>query len=414
MIQALPRSGSVYKQIQNSLRNRIQGGEWAAGDPLPTRRSLAEEFGTTRITLDKAIAELSREGLLYSVPGSGTFVSAPDKAAQDDVPTATRRVGVLMGRSTYETHDSLSNGSTHFFSALFQGVRQEAAARGADVFFAYPHGRSYRSVIHETPADGWIVLAFGSGEFTDLRMLSQAGTPPFLLLSSSTAALGASFTGVDTDNGAAMELAVAHLTKLGHSRIGMVNLALENSHNLQRLQGFLDAMSRRRLSLDPAHLLFHPVYEFDHFNALVRLWATRLRRENNLPTALIVCNYEMTLATLAALRETGVCVPRDVSVVGFDDTFSAAHLSPPLTTIRQPLTQIGRRAVARLLDALTAGVALPDGMEYLPVELIVRSSTCPPRDDAALPFPHATNMDDAPSADAFFTNPLSFPVSTKE
>jgi len=79
---------------------------------------------------------------------------------------------------------------------------------------------------------------------------------------------------------------------------------------------------------------------------------------------------------LKVLRERGLRVPEDVSVVGFDDPASAAFLDPPLTTVRQPVEQLGRRAVQKLADALRKGV-MPEGTELLSPELVVRRSTAP-------------------------------------
>jgi DNA-binding LacI/PurR family transcriptional regulator len=96
-----------------------------------------------------------------------------------------------------------------------------------------------------------------------------------------------------------------------------------------------------------------------------------------LPTAVFAADYETTLVLLKVLRERGVRVPDEVSVVGFDDPASAAFLDPPLTTVRQPVEQLGRRAVQKLTDALRKGV-VPEGTELLAPELIVRQSTSSP------------------------------------
>ena len=79
-------------------------------------------------------------------------------------------------------------------------------------------------------------------------------------------------------------------------------------------------------------------------------------RKGSLPTAIFACDYLMTLATLRVLRRHGLRVPEDISLVGFDDPLSAAHLTPPLTTVRQPVYRLGRRAAQRLLQALQGQV----------------------------------------------------------
>jgi DNA-binding LacI/PurR family transcriptional regulator len=97
----------------------------------------------------------------------------------------------------------------------------------------------------------------------------------------------------------------------------------------------------------------------------------------NGPTAFFCGGYNLALATMEGVRSTRLRIPDQVSVVGFDDPLSAAHLHPPLTTIRQPLVEMGAHAMSRLLRVIAEGVP-SSGTELLDTELILRESCAPP------------------------------------
>lgn len=96
------------------------------------------------------------------------------------------------------------------------------------------------------------------------------------------------------------------------------------------------------------------------------------------PTAIFTADYEMALVTYQTLHRLKWRVPTDISLVSFDDPISAAFLTPPLTTVRQPIAEIGKRAVEKLMQAIQKG-KFPEGTEILMPELVVRASTAPPK-----------------------------------
>ena len=102
----------------------------------------------------------------------------------------------------------------------------------------------------------------------------------------------------------------------------------------------------------------------------------QLLRERPYPTAFICGGYNQALEIMRAIRDEGLAIPADISVVGFDDPVSAAHLAPPLTTVRQPLDEMGRMAMTKLSQWLATHTE-PQRENVLPTELIVRCSTGP-------------------------------------
>ena len=108
----------------------------------------------------------------------------------------------------------------------------------------------------------------------------------------------------------------------------------------------------------------------------------RLARDRGV-TAVFAANDEMALGVMRAMFEAGRAVPRDVSVVGFDDVPFARYLTPPLTTVRQDFAELGTRAMG-LLERVLGGEDQPSA-ELVPTSLVVRGSTAPPRPDRVVP-----------------------------
>lgn len=195
---------------------------------------------------------------------------------------------------------------------------------------------------------------------------------------------GAGHVGIDDRRGAAS--AARHLLDLGHTRLGVIAMPIvddewEGTADLDRQARAHYRAARERLvgyreAVESAGLTWAdvPVEERSPYgrDAGRRAAAALLARRPR-PTALIAMSDELALGALAAAEDAGLAVPRDLSVVGFDDVPAAADAHPALTTVRQPHREKGRRAATLLLRASSV-----DDEHRLPVELIVRASTGPP------------------------------------
>lgn len=173
--------------------------------------------------------------------------------------------------------------------------------------------------------------------------------------------------GVDQEAGA--RLATRHLIDLGHRDIVHVSGPNDWFDARSRIVGWRREMHEAGLEVPPlVPAGWDAVDGYDVARTLVR--------EHRLPTAIFAANDLLALGILRAFHEAGVRVPEDVSVVGFDDTEGAGYYEPPLTTVRQPFAEVGRRAIEVLLEAL-AGHRSESRM--IPPELVVRASTGAPR-----------------------------------
>ncbi|XWK70715.1 LacI family DNA-binding transcriptional regulator [Tunturiibacter gelidiferens] len=175
----------------------------------------------------------------------------------------------------------------------------------------------------------------------------------------------------------AAELAIDHLSGLGHKRLAFIKGQKFSSDTESRWRGIRHAMEKRGLTIFPQLVMQlegdQPTHEPGY------LATQKLLACGETFTALFAFNDVSAIGAIKALREAGLRVPQDVSVVGFDDVQSAAFQNPALTTVRQPLRTMGTLAAQTVLLQIAAAAGGNHAQEIVvDPELVVRESTCPP------------------------------------
>lgn len=192
---------------------------------------------------------------------------------------------------------------------------------------------------------------------------------------------------VDGDNVGSSKVAVEHLIALGHRRIACVTGEAGLAATKQRLDGYLLAMREAGLPVLDEWVVSGDSTKSGGRRAMTRLLELGSSGDRAVPTAVFAGNDLMAVGALRAARDAGLRVPEDLSVVGFDGIPLAELVDPPLTTVKQPIYEFGRRLAAVLLAQLDgAGVASglegPIRREIVPGRLVVRGSTGPPPEPA--------------------------------
>jgi len=185
------------------------------------------------------------------------------------------------------------------------------------------------------------------------------------------AALAPDINAVGVDNVRGGELATEHLLALGHRQLGLITGPRQDLAAQHRELGWRKALTQAGVTPSEIALAQGDWTTPSGYRA-----AQRLLDQCPALTAIVVQNDEMALGVLRALRERGLRLPQDVSIVGYDDTPSAAYLDPPLTTVRQDLAEVGRLAIELLIEA-GENPALSRQLTVAP-ELVVRASSAPP------------------------------------
>jgi LacI family transcriptional regulator len=179
-----------------------------------------------------------------------------------------------------------------------------------------------------------------------------------------------SFPSVSVDNEQGARMAISHLAKLGHTRIAHIAGPQEVSTGASRLRGFIDGMKSNGLEADDSRIVFAGSYTVEEGNRACR---ELLARDTGC-TAVAAANDMLAVGCYAALDDTGLRCPEDLSVMGFNDMPFIDRLRPPLTTVRFPHYQLGTEAAELLLERITGGDG-PVKILYLAPELVARGST---------------------------------------
>lgn len=178
---------------------------------------------------------------------------------------------------------------------------------------------------------------------------------------------------VGFDNRAAAMRVARHLLELGHARIAMIaGVTAANERARERVAGVREALAARGLELRPEHYREKPFTLAAGREGLREVLAASER-----PTAVVCGNDVLAIGALAECRAQGIAVPEELSITGFDDMEIASVVTPPLTTVRLPTAELGSHAARHLLARLAGEPAAL--RTELPVELVVRESTAPPR-----------------------------------
>ena len=284
----------------------------------------------------------------------------PNQAARTLVTSRSRTIGVLSSQTAHY-------GPTTSVNAIELAAR-EAGYRLSITSVSSGDYSSIKSAIDyllSQAVEALVVIAPQVRVFDALADLSIS--VPYVTLESTGRNLGHSLS---VDQVAGARLATRHLIELGHTEITHISGPQDWIEADARMQGFLHEINAADLRTR-APILGDWSAHFGYYAGLELL---RFRDF----TAVFAGNDQMALGFMHACRESGLDVPGDISVVGFDDIPEAAHFSPPLTTVRQNFAEIGRRAVALLLAELNGGVGQDHDHDQIAPELVVRSSTAAP------------------------------------
>lgn len=265
-----------------------------------------------------------------------------------------------------------------YFSRLIQGI-STASNRAGNILSLFlfqdeaEESELYPRVVSSRFLDGLILTATRMADPLLARVPS--GEIPIVMVGRPDVD-GISHVNVDNRGGALQ--AATHLCGLGYERIGLIGAPVSTTAGLDRMNGFVEGLAICGKALLPELRADGDFSEKSGYAAMQRLIPGK-------PDAVFIASDSMAFGALQALREEGIAVPQDMALVGFDGLPASENSVPTLTTIRQPVTQTGVRAV-HLLNDLVNGLAAAPIIEILPVELVVRESC------GALRLPAATEV----------------------
>lgn len=275
----------------------------------------------------------------------------------------------LTGKFSYTLGLIIPNLANPFFGEIAKSVEDRARELGFSVMICstdYDADReaSYFTLLQKKRVDGVIILSGFEDQQTITRNLVKPNMPVALIARDIPTI---SINSVSIDDFVGGYEAAKHLIGLGHRRMGLI---VENIRCAkERVRGFNQALEEHDLQLDESLVLLG---EATVPNG--KKLALQLLSGDEPPTAIFATNDLLAIGTIQAANEHGLKVPQDVSVIGFDNTMLATITDPPLTTIAQPMEQMGRQIVDLLVQELKGDVTHKQRIVLLP-ELVVRKST---------------------------------------
>jgi len=337
-----------------------------------TIRDLAEQLNLSIATVSKAlnnyphVAEETRRRVLAKAKELGY---RPDSTARS---LQARRTHLIAYSWRLAPPDQFSPVLERFIHTM------GAAAMAAGYhLLAFPTTSdeaeldAYQELVRTRRVDG-IVLSATTEDDPRIVYLSKIGFP---FVAFGRAGAKWDYPWVDVDGCAGLGMAMDHLVQLGHRRIGLIAWPPGSLSGEDRYQGYIEGLRRAGLPFDPAL-----VVRAEHAEPAGRRAAATLLDlpEDKRPTAIVAVSDLLAIGAMNEAQHRGLVVGRDLSIVGFDDAPLVKYLHPPLTTIRQPIGEVGQLVIQQLLKVI-ANASLSEDERHilLKPQLIARASTGP-------------------------------------
>jgi DNA-binding LacI/PurR family transcriptional regulator len=286
----------------------------------------------------------------------------PNAMAQALVSRRTQAIGLVFTRQPHHI------ASDPFLPQVLDGMLEVVRANNLrlliDIVEPEHQEQAYHELVRAKRIDG---IVFSGPRVDDVALvnLEKEGFPTVLM----GQLPGSGFYSVDVDNHLAARQAVDYLISLGHRQIACItNAPSSYSASVDRLMGYRDALEQAGIPYNDTLVRFgdfEPESGYIQMNSLL---------SSGVPfTAGFIASDAVLIGANAALREHGLHIPDDISLVGFDDIAWSKYVDPPLTTVRLPAQAIGNQACTMLMQILN-GQSIPERNLVLPTELIIRNS----------------------------------------
>ncbi|MBN1562624.1 MAG: LacI family DNA-binding transcriptional regulator [Anaerolineae bacterium] len=333
-----------------------------------TLKTIAEESGFSITTVSRALAgydDVNEETRRHIIAIAERLGYQPNLSARQLRSQQSHTIGMVIPLTPYF--------SDPFFMELLSGVGRQAAEHNYDLrLSAQVPGQDELNAYHRMVAgrqvDG-VVLARVHHQDPRIAYLQQA-QHPFVVFGRSDAE---DYPYIDVDSGSGIRLLVEHFADYGHQRIALILSPRDLMFTTLRLRGYREAFESLNLPYREGYIQEGDLSQRGGLEA-----AERLLQLADPPTAIIACNDLMALGAMTTIQRRGLRPGQDIAVAGFDDIPAALDAEPQLTTIHQPIYQIGRQLTDMLVNLMQGNT--PDKPHILlQPELIIRASSGPKR-----------------------------------
>ena len=288
----------------------------------------------------------------------------PNAIARSLASRSTRTIGVIMPHSTEQVFVN------PFFTEVMRGIGMSAHKRGYNVLFSTGSSseeeyHSTHSLVKERRVDGLILLTSRIEDKT-IEELNK-NKFPFVVVGKPNRLLDVNW--VDNDNHAAGYNAAQHLIELGHTSIGFIGGEFSYVFMCERFKGYKRALDAHGIKFKKEYLSLGDFVEEGGYTAMKKLLA-----QKKIPTAVLAADDLMAFGAMRAIKESGLSIPKDIAVVGFNDTTLSSFIEPPLTSVEIFVYDLGYNASEILLSQLEEETEQKTHI-IIPTKLIIRKSS---------------------------------------
>ncbi len=336
---------------------------------MPSQSDVAKLANVSFMTVSRVIngkdnvKEDTRRRVLKAIEELGYYPNAAARALNNN---KTDGIGIIIPHAEFMT-------VAPYFLDLITSLERNIDRMGYHLVFKLPSAiktaSDYSQLYLERKVDGVIVLAPSVDQWL-LRKLVTDNVPSVVVYGRDDE-LDINY--IDANNHKGALSAIDYLISLGHKRIGMVTGSTTLICGRDRISGYLEAIEKNTLPVDK-RLIYYGDWQpesgkkaFKYFMGL-----------EHQPTAVFCANDHMALGLMNAAFEAGLRIPQDLSVFGYNNITYSEFLTPPLTTMKQPLEEIGNMAVELLVKVIEDPTRAKEKI-MMDTDLVVRKSCCPPR-----------------------------------
>lgn len=338
----------LYRKIYEDLERAIASGEFTHGNQLPTEKELSETYQVSRITSKRALTELEQAGFISRIRGKGSFV-------KDRSQKAAKKANQILFILPVINDLSLGN--------FTEGITPIVQKNNSDILMTtldYLNQKKADEITQEF--DGLIYYVQNPDSYLDFLAELSFKNFPVVLLDKKIYDLP--FPAVISENSGGGFSATQFLIQQGHKRIGYLFSGQEVHPQSvrQRYLGYIQAIKESELNF------LTPLDDKQATNAFLIDYITEHR------VTALVCENDLTAITaMNQLKEAGFSIPKDFSIIGFDNLQAAGLVDPPLTTVAQNFKLLGETAGRYLINWIENN-EIPEDTK-IPVSLIKRHST---------------------------------------
>lgn len=360
-----------YNKVKGWIKSKILDGTFLPNQKINSESELMKQFDVSRHTVRIAIGELVNEGWLYREQGAGTFCADRTLLEKEGQNAEEKKIAII---TTYI--------SDYIFPSIIRGAEAEISKEGYQVsLFStnndFENERRILETILTQRFDGVIVeptRSATSNPNINYYLNLESLNIPYIMINAYYDELEPVSVIVNDEKGGYLQ--TEELIKLGHQKI-VGFFKTDDLQGVKRMKGFIKALRDYDIPINPSQIVTFSTLEQATKPAeyLRNMLSSSLER----PTGVVCYNDELAMSLLDVIREKGLIVPEDISIVGFDNSLFAEVSEVKLTTIEHPKSELGEMAAKMILEMIAKGKNSKkwneiDSFVFEP-KLVVRKST---------------------------------------